>query len=162
VIALRPFLAERVGGGPGTFSLAIAAFSGGICLTLPLLGSLKVKRRLAVAWAGIGSAGILMLGLGFARSLPLYLLCEFLLGSAVMVYGILWETILQETIPPEQMGRVSAVDELGRGILYPLGLAGVGFLAEGFGAGPVMVIGGLVTLGLGLLGVLVSRGEQLA
>lgn len=159
VIALRPFMAQRVGGGSATLSLALSLFAAGICLSVLVIGSLKVRRRLLVAWAGIGAAGLLMVALAYVGALIPYLALELLLGAAVMVYGILWEALLQEVVPPEQMGRIGAIDELGSGILYPLGLAGVGLLAEGLGAGPVMAIGGGLTLLLGLVGMVVSRGE---
>lgn len=159
VITLRPFMAARVGGGPATLSLALSVFAAGICLSVVIIGSLKVRRRLVVSWLGIAAAGLIMLGLASVGALLPYLALEFLLGGAVMVYGILWEALLQETVPPEQMGRIGAVDELGRGILYPLGLSVVGFLAEGMGAGPVMAVGGGLTLLLALVGMVVSRGE---
>lgn len=158
VIALRPFMAARVGGGSTTLSLALSIFAAGICLSVLVIGSLKVKRRLLASWAGIAGAGLIMLGLAHVGALLPYLALEFLLGGAVMVYGILWEALMQEIVLPEQMGRIGAIDELGRGILYPLGLAVVGFLAEGMGAGPVMAIGGGLTLLLALVGMLVTRG----
>jgi MFS family permease len=154
-VALRPWIAAQIGGGPAALSLALTAFSVGIFLAVILIGSLGLKRRRGlVAFGGIAAAGCCMFGLAWAVAPWQLASLELILGAAVMVYGILWEAILQEVVPPEKMGRIAAIDEFGRMLLYPAGLAVVGMLAERWGAAPVMAGGRLLTAFLAGVGLL--------
>jgi hypothetical protein len=72
---------------------------------------------------------------------------DFLCGASVMVYGVLWPAILQDMVPPEAMGRVSAIDEFGSSVHYPIGLALVGFLStRAAGAVWALAGGGVLTI----------------
>jgi hypothetical protein len=51
----------------------------------------------------------------------------------VLIFNTLWETTLQQHIPPEALSRVSAYDWLGWYIANPIGLALVGPIAAGLG-----------------------------
>lgn len=57
-----------------------------------------------------------------------------------MVFGLIWETSLQELVPQEAFGRVSSLDMLGSFALLPLGYILVGWLAD--------IIGGTQTIAI--------------
>lgn len=59
-------------------------------------------------------------------------------GFGMMIFGLIWETSLQELVPEEAFGRVASLDMLGSFALLPLGYVVVGWLAT--------VIGGEITI----------------
>jgi hypothetical protein len=134
-------------------AVCYSVFSLGMLLAFPLLGRIRSERgRPALAWVGIGLAGLCMVAMGLARAPYQLWLVEFVLGLSIMIWGVLWEGQLQSRVPAEAMGRIGAVDEVGRSVLYPLGLVAVGVLARTYGSVPVMAAGGVLTLLFGLLG----------
>lgn len=52
--------------------------------------------------------------------------CSFLAGAGVEVFGVLWDTAMQQQIPPEKLSRLSSYDALGSFVLIPVGLAVAG------------------------------------
>jgi MFS family permease len=73
--------------------------------------------------------------LGLAGPLPvaLLILLAALAGIGNEVFGIMWDTTMQQEIPQEKLSRVYSYDALGSFVLIPLGVAIVGPLAEVFG-----------------------------
>ncbi|MNP71221.1 hypothetical protein D3C76_1675770 [compost metagenome] len=57
-----------------------------------------------------------------------------------MMFGLIWETSMQEMVPQETFGRVASLDMLGSFALLPIGYIVVGWLADS--------IGGLQTIAL--------------
>ena len=79
-------------------------------------------------------------------------------GSAVgtEIFGVLWETTLQQEISQEKLSRVSAYDALGSFVLIPLGVAVAGPVAQAIGTRETIL--GAAALSLGAtLAVLGSR-----
>lgn len=163
VVILRPWVArELAGGGAQTLSLAYTFFSVGMFGTLTALGTVKVTRhRIALIFGGILVAGVSMVGMGFVRAPWQLWALELILGAAVMIHGVLWQGLLQDTVPPAAMGRASAIDEFGSLVLYPAGLAAVGFLST-FPGGPQAVLlgGGALTGGVAVLALLNARSTR--
>jgi hypothetical protein len=56
-----------------------------------------------------------------------------LAGAGGMILNVLWETTLQQHIPPAALSRVSAYDWFGSFAIQPLGVAVVGPIAAGIG-----------------------------
>ncbi|OFD11420.1 hypothetical protein BTGOE6_10490 [Bacillus wiedmannii] len=74
-------------------------------------------------------------------------------GFGMMIFGLIWETSLQELVPEEAFGRVASLDMLGSFALVPLGYVVVGWLAT--------VIGGEITIITLAILVLVTIGVAL-
>ena len=105
----------------------------GFLLTIPFLLVLSVPTALAGVVAGAAVAGI-----------------------GIEVFGILWDTTIQQEIAQEKLSRVSAYDGLGSVALIPLGLAVAGPVAQAAGTRPTIL--GAAALSLGAtLAVLLSR-----
>lgn len=47
-------------------------------------------------------------------------------GFGIMIFGLIWETSVQELVPEEAFGRVASLDMLGSFALLPLGYVVVG------------------------------------
>ncbi|HXC81257.1 MAG TPA: MFS transporter [Trebonia sp.] len=68
-------------------------------------------------------------------------------GFGNMLFNTLWETTLQQHIPPASLSRVSAYDWFGSVLCDPLGLALAGVLAAGIGMSRTLWIAAAVDLG---------------
>ena len=69
-------------------------------------------------------------------------------GAADAVNVIIRQTILQTSVPPEMMGRVSAVTAVFIGCSNELGMAESGLAAKLMGTVNSVVFGGLATFGV--------------
>jgi hypothetical protein len=67
-----------------------------------------------------------------------------------MIFNALWETALQQHVPPAALSRVSAYDWFGSLAFQPLGLVIAGPAAAAFGAGTTLWIasGGILAMAL--------------
>lgn len=156
VVLLRPWIAAQAGGGAWTLSMAYSCFSAGMFAAVTVLSGLKVTRRRGVLiYATMALGGMSQVGMAFVAA-PWHLwVLDFLLGATVMVHGVLWPALLQENVPKEAMGRVAAIDQFGTLVLYPAGVAAVGFLSTLHGGSFGALLGG------GLLTAAVAAGALL-
>lgn len=73
---------------------------------------------------------------------------EAVTGVGVVVCFTVWETALQERIPPRAQARVSSFDYLGSLTLMPLGYLVVGPAADALGNRPAALLATVVTLAI--------------
>jgi len=90
------------------------------------------------------SWGLAVVGLGFARSLPVAVACLALAGAADMISGLFRMTIWNETIPSHLRGRLAGIEQLSYMTGPLLGNTRAGFAAERFGLGRSIVWGGVL------------------
>ncbi len=145
--ALIPLLVQRSlhGGGIALGLVLGAGGLGGIAASL-LLGRRGAPRRMVLhLWLGWGLSGLAVLVLGLVPDVWLAG------GVAFLVYGldaygtVLWNPLMQRSVPAAMVGRVSSVDYFFGFALSPLGLVASGALAEVIGVRATLVIGGAVT-----------------
>ncbi|PLS08506.1 MFS transporter [Neobacillus cucumis] len=91
------------------------------------------KKRGLLAYGGVLLSGIALVLLAFISSIPLLMACMFLEGAGIMLFGLIWETSLQELVPEDKFGRVVSLDMLGSFALLPVGYLITGWMAEGIG-----------------------------
>jgi MFS family permease len=102
-----PLLADRVlAGQVGAYGLIVGAYGVGNVIGNIVVGSMRVKRRLAMIFAGRIVLGAGFLIMGMARTLPVALV-----GSAVAAFGgpmgdIVLLTMIQHDLPANQIGKV--------------------------------------------------------
>jgi hypothetical protein len=106
-------------------------------------------------------SGVLVAGLGVARTVVLVALLYGLLGVLFEFGNLIWATLLQERVPARVLGRVSSLDWLISVGLYPVGLAVAGPVAAAIGVTAVLVGGGLLSIPITLAGLL-WRGVRAA
>jgi MFS family permease len=130
---LGPTVADESLGGPGAWALIAAAFGVGAVVGGGFGLAVRTRRILLVAEAVV----LLVL-------LPLVLLAvganafaiaggAFVAGVALSLSEILYETAIQQHVPPAAMARVSAYDWFGSLAIQPIGFALVGSIAAGIG-----------------------------
>jgi MFS family permease len=143
-VAVFPALAARFGGASAAGYLYSAMSVGGLLVTLFSGWTRNVDRRGAAVVIAAVLWGVAIIGLGYADSLLVALLCLACAGAADMVSGLFRMTIWNETIPPELRGRMAGIEQLSYMSGPLLGNARAGFMAEQFGLLRSIRWGGLV------------------
>ena len=143
-LAVFPALAVRWGGSSAVGYLYSAMSIGGLLVTLFSGWTARVQRRGAAVVLAAASWGLAVVGLGFARSLPVAVACLALAGAADMISGLFRMTIWNETIPSHLRGRLAGIEQLSYMTGPLLGNTRAGFAAERFGLGRSIVWGGVL------------------
>ena len=169
VVALPKLVRDDFTTGVWLLGAALALSSAGSLLATLVVGQLRhPHHRGLIAYAGVIASALGMAAIGVPHVLGLLGLAltqtgavaAVLVGAAVFgaglgVFSIIWDTVLQELIPAEMLGRVSSIDFLGSFALAPIGLGLAGVLADRIGPAQVFVAGGALNLALALLALTV-------
>lgn len=160
-VALLPIFADMLQVGAFGFGMLRAASSvGAVLMSLYLIVRPPLNhagRSLYGSFAVFGLSTIgFALSIALASSLGLGLHAAFvfsfvfllLAGAADAVNVIIRQTILQTSVPPEMMGRVSAVTAVFIGCSNELGMAESGVAARLMGTVNSVVFGGIATFGV--------------
>jgi hypothetical protein len=84
--------------------------------------------------------------MGMAAPLLLILPAAMLAGIGLELYGVFWDTTLQEHIPDEKLSRVSSYDVLGSFALIPVGVAVMGPISGAIGVADTLMGAALVVV----------------
>ena len=160
-VALLPIFAQMLGVGEFGFGLLRAATSmGAVLMSIYLIVRPPLERAGPALYASFAVFGLCIIGFGLSIQLATLLglglqaafVVSFLFllisGAADAVNVIIRQTILQTTVPPEMMGRVSAVTSVFVGCSNELGMAESGLAARLLGTVNSVVFGGLATFGV--------------
>jgi len=153
-MALMPLLVTEYFQG-GVLQLAWLQSAAGIGLvvggiTLGIWGGFK--RRMVMAMMALTLLGVGMLGVGFApiSAFPLAIGSMLFVGFSVSYVTSLRLAVLQASVPPEMQGRVITVALNGTAATDPIGLMIAGPLANALGVSIWYVLGGIITLVMGI------------
>jgi hypothetical protein len=140
---LGPVVAEDTI-GRAEWGWVLSAQAAGLLVGTFVLPWLRLRHPLREGMLAVATiaAPILVLGLD-PEVVPLAVL-SFLGGCGMELFGIGWQTALQEHVPERLLSRVSSYDALGSFVAVPAGAVVFGPLAGAFGAEPVLVVSGLV------------------
>ena len=160
-VALLPIFAQMLGVGEFGFGLLRAATSmGAVLMSIYLIVRPPLERAGPALYASFAVFGLsiigfglsihlaTLLGLGLQAAFVFSFLFLLISGAADAVNVIIRQTILQTTVPPEMMGRVSAVTAVFVGCSNELGMAESGLAARLLGTVNSVVFGGLATFGV--------------
>jgi len=160
-VALLPIFAQMLGVGELGFGLLRAATSmGAVIMSIYLIVRPPLERAGPALYASFAVFGLCIIGFGLSIQLAALLglglqaafvfafLFLLISGAADAVNVIIRQTILQTTVPPEMMGRVSAVTAVFVGCSNELGMAESGLAARLLGTVNSVVFGGLATFGV--------------
>jgi predicted MFS family arabinose efflux permease len=135
---LGPVQANAALGGPGPWAFILALESVGTVVGVLIALRLHPRRPMYLCMLGalIFCVPIALL----AVPTPVWTIAAvgLLAGIAGDVFGVLWDTALQQHVPAESLSRVSSYDWMGSSLLAPLGLAVAGPLADAIGVGPAL------------------------
>ena len=127
---LGPVVSEQELGGARDYGLILTAQAIGLVVGGVVGLRFRPKRMLLVATGAILLMPVVLVALGFPLALPILLAASFLAGLGIETFGILWDTTMQQEIPPAALSRVYSYDLLGSIAFVPIGLAVAGPIAD--------------------------------
>jgi hypothetical protein len=153
---LGPAIAKAHFGGATGWGLILTAQSLGLIAGGLVLLRFRPDRLLLAATLGFLLTIPFLLVLSVPTALAGVVAGAALAGIGIEVFGILWDTTVQQEISQEKLSRVSAYDGLGSVALVPLGLAVAGPVAQAAGTRATILGAAALSLGATLF-VLLSR-----
>ena len=107
------------------------------------------KRRITSIWVSWASSGIGVVALGLAPTLWMALIFAGVTWFFTTYGNVVWFPLMQEEVPPDMLGRASAVDWALSLALAPLGTVIAGALVPLVGVRLMLIIGGVITTAAG-------------
>jgi MFS family permease len=153
---LGPTIARSELGGAAAWGLILSAEAAGLVGGGLLMLWLKPRRILFVGCAAMLLLVPGMLLLSVAAPTLVIAAAYLLAGIGLEIFGVFWDTSLQENIPQEKLSRVYSYDALGSFVLIPLGLVAAGPLADSIGIDETLWLAAGV-IGAGVAGMLAIR-----
>ncbi len=130
---LGPVVAQRSLGGAAAWGLILTGSAVGLVLGGLVTLRWKPERPLLVASLAILLGVPQFLLLAEAAPLAAIVLAGVVTGIGHELFGVFWDTTLQQHVPREKLSRVSSYDWLGSIAIMPLGLAVAGPIAGWIG-----------------------------
>jgi MFS family permease len=146
--ALLPIFARDIlAVGPIGLGLLRSAPAVGALITAVVLAHHPIERHIGrKMFAVVGIFGVATIAFGLSNSFPVSLLALAILGASDAVSIVIRFSLVQIETPDEKRGRVSAINYLFVGSSNTLGEFESGLVAAWLGAIPSVVIGGLGSL----------------
>jgi hypothetical protein len=138
-LVLGPFVAQKSLGGAAAWGLILAAEAVGMILAGLVALRYRPERPLLVATLAVLTMAPLLALLGLAAPLALILPAALVAGIGLELYGVFWDTTLQQHIPDEKLSRVSSYDVLGSFALIPVGVAVMGPISGAIGVADTLM-----------------------
>jgi MFS family permease len=152
---LGPAIAKDHFGGAAAWGLVLTAQALGLIVGGLLLLRFRPRRLLLVATFGFLLTIPFLLALAGPLPLVGVVAAAAVAGIGIEIFGILWDTTMQQEIPQEKLSRVYSYDALGSFVLIPLGLAVAGPAAQLLGTRPTILLAASISLAATLAVLLV-------
>lgn len=133
VNVLGPAVAKAHLGGAAWWGAALTAQSVGLVLCGMMMLRLRPRRILLVATLAVFPLALFPLALAKPLAAPLVVAAAFLAGFFVEIFGVLWDTTMQQHVPRDLLSRASSYDALGSLVFLPVGFAAIGPVAAAVG-----------------------------
>jgi len=143
---LGPVISKEHFGGAAAWGLILTVQSLGLLAGGLLMLRFRPRRILQAATLGMLLTIPFLLALAVPLPLVGVVAAAGLAGIGMEIFGILWDTAMQQEIPQEKLSRVSSYDALGSFVLIPLGLAAAGPIAEAIGTRPTILGAAAISL----------------
>jgi predicted MFS family arabinose efflux permease len=137
---LGPVVANEELGGAAAWGVILACQSAGLIVGGLLLLRLQPRRMLLTATFGMLLALPVLVALAVPLPVVAVAAAGFVAGLGLEIFGVLWDTTMQQEIPPEKLSRLYSYDALGSFVLIPVGLAVVGPVAAAVGTSETLLL----------------------
>ena len=151
LFVLGPYVAKYSLGGATAWGAILASFGVGQVIGGAIGLRLQPARPLLLCgWLTMLEVPLFaFFALGYGT--PALIGAAALCGISAALVNVLWETTLQEQIPPEALSRVSAFDLMGSLAFYPLGVVVAGPISAVIGVAGSFTVASFATLGSAVL-----------
>jgi predicted MFS family arabinose efflux permease len=160
-LVLGPVVAQRELGGASAWGAIVAATAAGEVLGGLLVLRTRPSRILLVASFGILLFAPLCFLLAIPASLVVVVAAAIVAGIGIQIFGVLWDTAMQQQIPHDRLSRVYSYDALGSYVCIPIGLSVAGPIADLVGVGTALSLAGVVVIVATALVLLVDEVRTL-
>ena len=143
---LGPNVAKHHLHGATGWGLILTALTLGLVLSGVALLRWRPRRLLLTATYGTFGFAVLPLALARPLPLPIVIVAAFATGLCLELFGVFWQTTMQQEIPVAKLSRLSSYDLVGSFALMPIGYAI---------AGPVAAVIGVTQTFLGTAAIMV-------
>jgi len=147
VMVLGPGVAKAHLGGPAAWGAILTATSAGLVSSGFLMLRWRPRRILLVATLAVFPFALPLLALAIPAPLPVVIVAAFAAGFSIEIFGVLWDTSMQQEVPQEKLSRLYAYDALGSLALTPLALAMLGPIAGAIGSRATFVACAILVVG---------------
>ncbi|MFE9976659.1 MFS transporter [Streptomyces hirsutus] len=145
-LVLLPVVANGRQFGTAVYAGLLVAMSAGAVLGALVGARISSTRPGVVASLALLPFTLALVGLAQHWPFVVLLILHFAAGVGTEIYGVLWMTAIQRSVPANILGRVFAIDQLGSMALLPVGMVAAGALADAGGARTVLMIAAAVNL----------------
>jgi MFS family permease len=159
-----PLLVHKVyGEGVWLLGAMVSADAIGAMAAALLIGQLpQLHRRGIIAYLGIilNSLALFLLGVPVPHQAVVFvaLAASSLIGFGLGIFSVIYLTVVQQMVPADKLGRVSAIDWIGSLAFQPIGLAVVGIVTDRLGPTLIFLVAGGFNAVLALFFMLSVRG----
>ena len=162
-VSLPKLVHSVYGEGVWLLGALLSASAVGSILASLIMGQFsKLRHRGIYSYLGVilAFAALFILGVPIPHGtvVEVSLAASSLFGFGIGVFSVIYYTTVQQIVPADKLGRVSAIDWIGSLAFEPVGLAVIGILTDRFGPSPVFLIAGGVNALLSLVAMLAVRG----
>jgi MFS family permease len=144
---LGPLVSKRHLGGAAAWGGVLSAVVAGNVLSGVLMLRWRPRRILLVATLAVFPLALPLLALAGPSPLAVVVLAGFVAGFSVEIFGVLWDTAMQQEIPQDKVSRMYSYDALGSWGLMPIALAAIGPLAAAVGTRATLVLSAGLVVG---------------
>jgi MFS family permease len=130
---LGPVVTKRSLGGAASWGLIVTAESVGLVLAGLVLLRWRPRRMLFVGTIGMAATAPQFALLATHAPVAIIAVSTFVAGIGLEVFGVLWDTTMQQEIPEDRLSRVYSFDALGSFVFIPIGAAAAGPVAAWVG-----------------------------
>lgn len=147
-LVLGPAIAKQSLGGPGAWALVLSAGSAGAFLGGLAALRLRPRRPFFAAFVAYLPLALPSALLAGGQQVEAVAAGALVFGAGLILGNTLWETTLQQQVPPATLSRVTSYDMLGSMGLQPLGYALAGPISASIGVNSTLWVaaGTLVVL----------------
>ena len=155
-LVLGPVVADEHLGGASAWGAILAAEAAGMVVGGLLVLRTRPQRILLAASAGIMLTAPVCLLIAFPAPLVVIGAGAVAAGLGAEVFGVLWDTAMQQQIPRDRLSRVYSYDALGSFVFIPIGMSIAGPIATLVGVRTTLLLAGAVVV-VATLAVLLVR-----
>lgn len=143
---LGPVVADRSLGGPAAWGGIVTANAAGFVLGGLVALRFKPRRPLLSGTLLIFLMALPLVSLALGLPLVVVAASALVAGVAMEIFGVLWDTTVQQQVPAEKLSRVSSYDQLGSFGFIPIGYSVVGLVSATLGVSETLWAAAAVVL----------------
>ena len=143
---LGPLQFSEQYGGARQWGILIGFESFGMLVGVLIAIRIRPRHPMRLAMCALLLPSLLTIGIGVQLRLWILAILAVGAGIGIDIFGVIWLTSIQRSVPSDSLSRVMSYDAFGSNIFVALGLVTAGPLAQWIGTGRSLIAIGLVSI----------------